>query len=72
MLHLKYPEKTTAIKEMEERLANLSLAFKSTIEAELENPVLYDGKIVVKTMELIKKHVDQLEIEILASRNFAC
>ncbi|MEZ4934450.1 MAG: hypothetical protein R2788_20275 [Saprospiraceae bacterium] len=72
MLQLKYPEKTTAIKEMEERLANLSLAFKSTIEAELENPVLYDGKIVVKTMELIKKHVDQLEIEILASRNFAC
>lgn len=72
MLHLKYPEKTTSIKEMEERLANLSLAFKSNVDVELEIPVLFDGKIVVKGMEQIKKHIAQLEIEVLASRNFAC
>lgn len=72
MLHLKSPEKTDSIKEMEERLTNLSLAFKSTVEAELETPVLLDGKIVVKGIGQIKKHIDQLEIEILASRNFAC
>ncbi len=72
MLQLKYPERITAIKELEEQLTTLSLAYKATIDQTLNEPEIREGQTIVTGMENIIVYVNQLESEIRKSRNFAC
>ena len=72
MIQLKYSVKTSALKEMEDMLEGFSLAFKTVIQPDLEQPVLQDGKCIVSGSENIKTYLDQLVLEVLASRNAAC
>ena len=72
MIQLKYSVKTSALKEMEDMLEGFSLAFKTVIQPDLEQPVLQDGKNIVSGSENIKTYLDQLVLEVLASRNAAC
>ena len=72
MIFLKYPCKTSAVAGFEEQLMELSLSYKSEEDRALEMPVLQEGKTVVKGIENIKVYLEQLVLEIYASRNAAC
>ncbi len=64
MLLLKYPALTPATQALEERLAQLSLAFKTEHDPTLETPVLIEGNTTIAGIEYIAKHLDQLAGEL--------
>lgn len=64
MLILKYPPKALQRTELEDRLRQLSLAFRSEEDPKLEEPVLIEGRISYTGTANIMAHLDELAREL--------
>ena len=72
MLQFKYPVKSDAVTELEDRLQQLSLAFKSEMDAALEMPILIEGTTTISGLQNIVGHLDQLAGELYIWRHRNC
>ena len=65
MYLLKYSEKDKAFTEVEERLYNLSLGFKSEYSPGLKTVTLFDDReMIAEGLHAIKAHLDQVSGEL--------
>lgn len=72
MLILKYPSETPLTKELEERLIQLSLAYRKETDENLEAPLLVEGKITRSGEKDINEHLDGLARELYFWQYCSC
>ncbi|MBX2876894.1 MAG: hypothetical protein KTR30_32550 [Saprospiraceae bacterium] len=64
MITLQYAERNGPVQEIEEKLKELSLAFRTESVAQLVNLQLIDGTKQVKGLAAIQAHLDELSKEL--------
>lgn len=61
---LKFAKPSVLVKELEENLRELSLAYKTEVDDTLDHPLLIDGDLTLEGGQAIKNHLDQLSGEL--------
>lgn len=64
MYTLQYPTATAQFQQVEDRLRQLTLSFKTEQDSELDDIQLHDGSQLVQGFAQIQRHLDALQGEL--------